>query len=110
MPQKALRGGSGGSSIMKRKNAPNKRKKGFAFDKKSTKTLNRTIEEKAAAKALRNESKFNFSLKELNEKGKERLSVDDKERERRAAKKRSAEDRQTEVLEKLQKRSKNDLE
>ena len=108
MPQKVLKGGSG-SSVVKRKNAPQKRKKNF-FDKKSTRAINRGIEEKAAAKALKNESKFNFALKELNDRGKQRLTIEEKEREKKAAKKRSAEERQTEVIEKLQKRSKNDLE
>jgi len=110
MPQKALGGSSGSSGVMKRKNVPAKRKKNFVHDKKSTKSLNKTLEVKAAAKTLRNESKFNFSLKELNERGKDRLSSDEKAREKKAAKKRSSADRQTQVIEKLQKRSKNDLE
>jgi hypothetical protein len=110
MPQKSLGGGSGSSGIIKRKNAPAKRKKNFAFDKKGTKTLNKTIEVKAAAKALRNESKFRFTLGELNDRGKQRITEEDKDKERKLAKKRSSADRQTRVVEQLQKRSKNDLE
>ena len=110
MPQKAF-GGSAKSSVMQRKNVPAKRKKGGqVFDKKSTKALNKTLETKAAAKALKNESKFNFSLKELNEKGKDRLDIDEKAKQKKAAKKRSSADRQEQVVEKAAKRSKNDLE
>jgi len=109
MPQKALKG-SGSSGVMKRKNAPAKRKKPVLHDKKSTKALHKTIEEKAAAKALRNESKFHFSLSELNDRGGKRMKEEDAIKEKKAAKKRSAADRQAEVLEKQVKRSKNDLE
>jgi len=110
MPQKSLKGQSGKSSMTKRKNVPAKRKKDHPFNPKSSKNLNKSLEAKAAAKAIRNESKFHFSIKELNDTGKQRLMADEKQREKKKAKKRSSTDRQAEVIEKAQKRSKNDLE
>jgi hypothetical protein len=111
MPQKVMKASGSGGHVMKRKNVPVKKKhRNAKFDNKNTRAINRSIEEKVAAKALRNESKFNFSLKELNVNGKKRLEIEEKDRERKAAKKRSAEDRQVESLEKQAKRSKNDLE
>jgi hypothetical protein len=113
MTQKAL-GGAAKSGHVQRKNVPAKRKKNFLRnDLKGSKELNKTLENRAAAKALRNESKFSFGLKELNDRGKQRLSVEESEKSKRKAKKRSSADRShalEKVLEGSSKRSKNDLE
>ena len=109
MPQKAIKGKSS-AGVMKRKNAPQKRKTKFSRDPKGTRELNKILEERAAAKALRNEAKLNFTISELNQKGKQRITAEDADKDRKKAKKRSSTDRQIEAVEKLEKRSKNDLE
>ena len=106
MPQKALGAGTGKGS-QRRKNAPQKRVKPSFHDKKGTKVLNKILEQKAAAKALKNESKFNFELSELTQKGKEQVKQDEAEKKKKQAKKRQALDRQIGVVETHIKRSKN---
>ncbi|KAH9258943.1 hypothetical protein BASA81_002563 [Batrachochytrium salamandrivorans] len=114
MAQKSLGSGKKAATQIKRKNAPQKRKAPTFHDRKGTKALNKILETKAAAKALRVETKFNFGLQEFNAKGKQQMKDDDAQKIKRQAKKRKAADRQNGAFapdeEHSFKRAKNDLE
>lgn len=110
MPQSLSVKSSGNSAFTKRKNAPVKQKRNFRRDQKGTKALNKALEQKAAAKAIKNESKFTFSSGDLNERGHKQVKEDQAQREKKQAKKRSSQARQNPVEEAPVKRSKLDLE
>jgi len=92
MAQKALRKNKpGGAPTQKRKTRPTAQKTKFRRDPRGTKLLHASIEQKAAAKAMRNEG-VQFHIGDLNNRAKARLDEEDHEVKRKKEKKRTAVD------------------
>jgi hypothetical protein len=94
MAQKTLKSRSpksSSSSVVKRKGVPTKQLSRFKRDPKGTKVLHQSIEEKAAAKAMKNEG-ARFRLGDLNSKAKQRLDLEESEEARKKEKRRTAVD------------------